>query len=178
MKKCISKICMTVISVVLVLNLTGCSVLKLEWDHETIAELIRIVFIGDEEAKRYNAYTTKFINLLVENNQCTMGEVFDDFEWDYAFVIKENFESGESLAKKLGVDVDVPSVESHDVRRIAFIKGEELVYVHYRNIFEFIIEPEGIIINPDSLVACKNYTQDDGEYIFVAAEFVGEYEYY
>lgn len=130
-----------------------------------------------EYTSKSKEYTQEIINLLETERECTLGEVFDDFEWDYAFVIKESYEGGERLAEKLGVDVDIHWTDTDITRRIAFIKGDELAFVHYRTSNEMVIITEGIKVYPSTVLEFSSY-YEVGQEKLINADFRGEHEYY
>jgi len=174
------KLTVSVLVLFIVLCISGCNnqytMKDFLWDAEIFFKNCEeLIVTPSEETKveRELEYKSKMKNLLDTNNYFTLSEVFDDFDWDYAFILKETC-GGDELDEILGVDINIPKAD-YWVCRIVFMKEDKLAYVFSCNVKEIHESSQGTIVHPEDKLGAFLYSDVD---TYTDIYIVGEKEYY
>lgn len=127
--------------------------------------------------KKADSYVKKIKKLCDAQDEFLVGDVFQ-FEYDRAYVFKDNYMSGESFARQYNLDISINQVEAVDteiLRRIVFVdENGDYIYEFRYNVEKLTLMEEGMIIYPETIIK-KEGIEPNGRCII---ELVGNYKYY
>ncbi|MBQ6570251.1 MAG: hypothetical protein IJL87_08330 [Clostridia bacterium] len=184
----LKRIFLVPICFVMIFSLCSCSVSTFIKDMIEIVSLVP--FIAEEVTEeiitfpvtkkaidRQTRYNNNMRDALTEGSGILMGSIFDDFEWDKAYIVDESTDGRARLQEV--IEVEVPYGYSSQETRIYFLNNGELVYEHfYYPSEDFCLSPEGVIVYKDTIIVPDGSLETYGGTLVPKGKLMGRYFYY
>lgn len=84
-----------------------------------------------------NQAKSEYFNKIKKHNkEINLNEVFNDFEWDKAYILKDNEMTVEEIQEEIGINCDLSVIDTswsdtNRINTIVFIRNDECVYEFY-----------------------------------------------
>lgn len=84
-----------------------------------------------------NQEKSEYFNKIKKHNkEISLNEIFDDFEWNKAYILKDNKMTIEEIQKEIGLNCDLSVIDTswtdtYRIKAIIFIENDECVYEFY-----------------------------------------------
>ena len=161
----------TIVTLLLILVICALPVIK---------EFVSIAMEPQYDYDGAKIYEDSLVEALKESDTITVEEVFD-FEFSRAFLIEDTYLSGDSFAKKYGLDISVEEMmeNNHEnCRRIVFVDDTgEFVY-EFRFLYGEPLSTEivGLTIYPETIIKrVDSFSEQENS---IGIEFLVEQEDY
>lgn len=117
----------------------------------------RMDVLRRQTEKKDDKYIVRMKELFEDNETVALKDIFNDFEFAYAYVFNDPNINGETLSKRYNLDLNLSSVKELNndrYRRIIFLdENKEVVYNWVYSIYEVLIFVGGYYVEPDVLVS-------------------------
>jgi hypothetical protein len=96
----------------------------------------------------------KILDYCETNNEITISAV-TSFDWDIAYFDYEPYMQGEDMKEKYGLSGELKTLQTDDIFRIAFYKGDELVRDEILDWLYIKFDQSVETIKPDTLFSAE-----------------------
>lgn len=117
----------------------------------------RMDILRQQNEKKDDKYIVRMRELFEENETITLKDIFNDFDFAYAYVFNDPNINGETLAKRYELDLNLSNVKelnSDHYRRIIFLdENKEVVFNWVYSVYEVLILVGGYYVEPDVTIS-------------------------
>ena len=126
----------------------------------------RMDILRQQNEKKDDKYIVRMRELFEENETITLKDIFNDFDFAYAYVFNDPNINGETLAKRYELDLNLSNVKelnSDHYRRIIFLdENKEVVFNWVYSVYEVLILVEDTMLSltllyPGRCILCHGY---------------------
>lgn len=96
-----------------------------------------------------------YYKIKKSKKEVSLSEIFDDFDWDKAYILKNNGLSQEEIENEIGIKCNIDVIDtswpdSYRINTIVFIRNDECIYEFYYDEKYLKFDNKGKFINNDN----------------------------